>query len=176
MDYRHGFLARLLATTLAAALLVVFSPLPVLAQGQAKLHGTVAAPDGTPIQGARVHAMHPGSETVLTSAATTSDGRFVLEGLPQGTHQLAVELADGIYSVASPVELSAGEWRQLNLLVATDAAPATRADAAPQAPGLAAVWSSPLMATLVVVGAAVGVGAILDSATSNDDDEEASPF
>ena len=68
-------------------------------RGEARLSGTVRTADGQPVRGATVLVWGSGVE-----AATDAGGRFVLSGLPSGTHNLEVR-SIGYQPARIPVDL-----------------------------------------------------------------------
>ena len=91
-------------TALAAlAALAFFAPSPAAAQNTGTIAGVVVD-DATahPLEGARVHVPALGIE-----AAARAEGRFLLEGVPPGTHELHVDLI-GYLAFVRTVEVVAG--------------------------------------------------------------------
>jgi hypothetical protein len=131
-----------------------------LAAGSASLNGrVVSAGTGSPLAGVRVHVADPRTREIRSSEATTADGSFSVRGLEPATYSVAVESAGGLYVVDSPVALAAGKDRAIELAVQ----PAPQKDAPAEKTPKTSVWENPLTATLIVVGAAIVVGAIVGS-------------
>jgi hypothetical protein len=91
---------------------------------------------------------------------------------------MAVESNGGLYRVDKPFKLAAGEARKVNLAITQDAPPAggksTPASGKKSGGG---VWSSPALASVIVVGSAIIVGLVIDNATSSPAEQPGvSPF
>ena len=67
------------------------------ASGGSRIVGKVKGSDGAPITGARVQAYHLSTEKLYSSEPTGSKGQYVVEGLPYGYYDLAVETVDGLF-------------------------------------------------------------------------------
>jgi hypothetical protein len=94
----------LLAGVVIAAL--ILAPLPVLAEetGQpeetntAKIMGKlITGEKKTPVVGATVLAYHLSLAQLFRSQPTGENGKFVIEGLPHGYFDMAVDSPDGVY-------------------------------------------------------------------------------
>ena len=141
-----------------------------LAAGNASLAGRVVSlGTGSPLAGARVHVADPTTREIRSSEATTADGSFSVRGLDPRAYSVAVESKGGLYVVSAPVVVAEGKERAVELAVESAPAPGPPAEAKPKL----SVWENPLTATLIVVGAAIVVGAIIGS--SNDSSTPASP-
>lgn len=166
---RRGFARNLLAASLIAALPLMLQP--VVAQPLVHVTGTVFANgQGAPLEGARVHLMHIGTKANFTSSVTTADGTFEVGGLPVASYEAAVEFDGGLYVIEAPVVVAEGRQNNLSLSI-----PQLAQDPTPQknVRGSGAFFNNPLTATLLVVGSAFVVGALLDGHTDSDD---SSPF
>jgi len=166
----RGFATKMIAVGLIATLPMMLQP--VAAQELTPMQGSVfAGKAGHPLVGARVHLVQSGTERVFTSSLTDVEGRFEMEGLPAAAYEVAIEIDGGVYLVEQPVVVTAGSGAKLNLLVPQ------LADAANAKPrvvaGAAGFMSNPLAASLMVVGSALSIGALIDASSSDDD---ASPF
>lgn len=154
------------------------SALPLAAsEARATLSGIVhAGSEHAPLAGVRVLAGDRLSNAVFASQPTTNDGSFEIAGLPAATYELAVESRGGLYVVAAPLALPAGERRAVGIAIAAE----TPADDAPPPPpasggkGLT-FWNNPATAALLVLGVAIVFGVVIENAT-DDDDAESSPF
>lgn len=163
---------------LASALILVFplSTVPLSAATTASISGQlVGASDLAPIAGARLHVEDPDQKVSFVSTATGADGKFDLSSLPSSSYRLSVESNDGLYVVDSPVHLSPGEARHVRLAVGpTPRKGGTGRAASGKGSGGTTLWSNPLTATLIVVGAAIVVGVAVDSATNDEEPASAS--
>lgn len=176
-----------LALVLAAA--VSFFPSAPLAASAAEGRGpsvgsvqgfVLDAASGQPLAGAIVHLRNPRTGNVLSSAPATPAGAFRLGPVPAATYALAVEAEGGFYLAAMPVEVGGGSAIPLNLAVQRSA----RAQPGPGGNGedeqakkdkrrYPSAWDNPLTATLIVLGAAVVIGVIVENLT--EDEEEQPP-
>jgi hypothetical protein len=171
-------------TNLLAAMLIVSVQalaLPVSAgAAPASLTGAlVHAADQTPLVGAKLHVGNPETGAIVTAAPTDAKGAFRVTGLEAATYELAVETAGGLYVVATPVRLAPGQARTLSVAIAATAAAADDDDddkpGAANAPAKTSLWENPLTAALIVLGGAIVVGYVVDEATDDDDESDASP-
>ena len=153
----------------------------------ASLSGRVFLSDGrTPVQDAVVKAFHHDTDKIFQSTATGPDGSYSITGLTPGEYDLGIMTADGVFVVESPVRLGADQRRaaSLSLQPYEDAEPAaqTATEEAPQggepkkadepkkepekpkklkrARSAAARMHTPWVATGIIVGGAVVIGAI----------------
>ena len=85
--HRTGFGMRLIATTLACAMVGA----PALAASRATLGGKIVNAAGAPVSGAKVLVLRPGSDSVLFSATTAPNGLYAIEGVEVGTYHVRVE-------------------------------------------------------------------------------------
>lgn len=148
-----------------SSLLVVLLPFllsPALAEtATAGLQGEVFLADTqTPLTGARIHLADPGTGDAFVSQPTSADGSFVVENLPEAAYRIGVEIDSKLYIVPTPVRLSPGSSRSVQLAVDTGGKPSL-------AP--AGVWDDPTYAGLIIAGSAVALGLLLENAF--DDDE-----
>ncbi len=151
------------------AFLVAFPLAPACdAAPAASLGGRiVSAGTDAPLAGARLHVADGRSGRIVTSGVTGADGAFEVAGLEPASYDLAVESRGGLYVVETPVRLAGGERRSIQLAVSPQAAPAPAQDPAPKKKSAADVWNNPLTATLIVVGAAVVLGLVVESVVGN---------
>ncbi|MBI4515435.1 MAG: carboxypeptidase regulatory-like domain-containing protein [Deltaproteobacteria bacterium] len=84
---RKGLAARAIAVSLACALVGA----PALAASKAALGGKIVSAAGTPVRGAKVLVLRPGSDSVLFSATSGENGLYVIDGLKAGTYHVRVE-------------------------------------------------------------------------------------
>lgn len=111
-----GMLTRfLLLLTIGGAFL---SALPAAASGQAaagKIAGTVRDADDAVVSGAEVSLVYP-HQAVLRTALTDANGNFTLDNIGSGNYELNIS-GSGFERHRSAVQLSAGETRQLNVVL-----------------------------------------------------------
>jgi hypothetical protein len=144
--------------------------------GPAALSGTVRSSRERPLAGVRVYAAHPESGRITTSQPSGEDGSFAIPALAPGSYEIGVAIGERLYLGGQPVALRPGSEQRVSLAVQTDA----DGGSAPSAASVAAakpvpsVWNNPLSAALIVVGSAVVVGVLVESAT--DDEDLASPM
>lgn len=176
------FLRNRMTNVVAAVLVVSLQALGLPASAgaaPASVSGAlVRAADQSPLVGAKLHLGNPETGAILTTAPTDAKGTFALSGLAPATYQLAVETNGGLYVVTTPVRLAPGQTRTLNVAIAA----ATKDDddddnkpGAAAAPAKTGLWENPLTAALIVLGAAIVVGYVVDSATDDDNETTASP-
>lgn len=170
-------MTRALVVLLAATLIV---PSPVtLASGAGALEGRVISPKGGTAPTA-VWAATASRPDAPQRTAIGENGSFRLEGVPAGQVELAVETAEGIYVVETPVTIAPGATRQVQLALrgrqdnpAIDAA-TNPPPSPPPNKKTGTLWDNPLTATLIVVGGAVVTGLIIDAIDDDDDNESSS--
>lgn len=171
-------------TNLVAATLIVSVQslaLPAAAgAAPASLSGAlVRAADQTPLVGAKLHVGNPETGAIVTSSPTDAKGAFAVEGLSPAVYELAVETNGGLYVVTTPVRLAPGQARTLSVAIASTAAQVEDDDddkpGAAAAPTKTSLWENPLTAALIVLGAAIVVGFVVDAATDDEGEDEASP-
>ncbi len=170
-----------MTTYVSAALIVAVQALALPASAgaaPASLSGAlVRATDQSPLVGAKLHVGNPETGAILTTAAADDKGSFAIAGLAPATYQLAVETDGGLYVVTTPVHLAPGQTRTVNVAVASTQDNGIDDDkpAAAAAPAKTSMWENPLTAALIVLGAAIVVGFVVDEATDDDDEPDASP-
>jgi len=177
---RQGRGSRVVALGLSAALSIGLSA-PVAWSAATSGHpiaidGTVfSVDDQAPIDRARVHLGNPRSGEMVTSEATGKDGAFRMDGLTPGTWRVAVESPEGLFLVAAPLILAEDEEgpRTLQLMVTRAEGTRSAASKLRLADGRASIWNNPTTAALIVVGAAIVAGLLIDAAT--DDEDTVSP-
>jgi hypothetical protein len=84
---RSGFTTRAVAMALACTMVAS----PALAATQATLGGRIVNATGTPVRGAKVLLLRPGSDNVMLSATTGENGLYVIEKVDTGKYDLRVE-------------------------------------------------------------------------------------
>ncbi|GIV61956.1 MAG: TonB-dependent receptor [Rhodothermaceae bacterium] len=102
-------------------LLFLLLALPVRAQ-TARLQGTVAAEDGTPLAGANVILAEATTGRQRYGTSTGPDGAFAFETVRPGRYRLAVTYI-GYAAFEAPVELAAGEERRMTVTLEATAIP-----------------------------------------------------
>lgn len=148
----------LLAASLIASPVLVASPAP-----SGTLSGVIL---GDHIAGAIVHAAVDDT-TIRSSAALGTDGRFAIEGLPEGVWNLAVQTEAGLHVASTPVPVHAGETKMVRISLAPGANATTEPVGKKAKRGAMNFWNNPLTATLFVVGAAIVVGVAIDQWTDD---------
>jgi len=102
------------------------------------------------------------------STPVAPDGSFLLDGIPAGRAELAVQTAGGLYLVSSPVLIAPGTTRNVQLALSgrqdTSPPPAAEKEKKKKPGG---VWANPTYATLIVVGSAIVVGVAVDQLTNS---------
>ena len=174
MNHR-GPIAKILAVMLVVAVQLVFVP-TTAGQEVATLSGTVLAFDGKqPVDGAILHVGDMRTGKIYSSVATNNAGDFVLSGLPPAAYELAVEMDGGLYLVGAPLQLTAGQERDVQVAIhpQTVADPATASE--DEKNRKMGFWDNPLTASLAVIGLAVLFGVAI-SELDNTDEGIASPF
>ncbi|RMF72966.1 MAG: carboxypeptidase regulatory-like domain-containing protein [Acidobacteria bacterium] len=110
-------------TSLAVVLaLALGTPgLPVLAQaavtGGVSFEGRILDENGSPVAGAKVHAVHLDTKQVFTSGPSDGSGHYTLRGLPIGYFDLVVESSSGLFLANRVVNAPAGETVEISLLL-----------------------------------------------------------
>jgi len=159
-----------------AILLVVAVPSVVIpvtsARENARLSGTIYSVGGeAPLADVVLHAGDMRTGTIYSSERTGADGGFALADLPPAAYELAVEKDGGLYVIDAPVRLDGGQDRNLQVALNAEVAPdpetATRKKRS--------AWDRPLIATLLVIGGAIVVGALVSSLDDEKDEVLASP-
>lgn len=135
------------------------------------LTGSVLAGPGLPSPVA-VWVASGGAGTPPVRSIVREDGSFRIDGLAAGPAAIAVETAEGLFEVVTPVSIAPGTTRSVQVAIKG------RQDSKPEdeeerkALGL---WDNPLTATLAVVGGAILVGLLVDQLTDDDESPTASP-
>ena len=78
---------------------------PTGVEGTAKIKGKVLDAQGKQVAGARVLAYHLSSERLFTSEPTNKSGEYLVEGLPYGYFDLAIETSEGLFVANRVVNL-----------------------------------------------------------------------
>jgi hypothetical protein len=156
----------------ASALILVFplATAPLSAGETASISGQlVGATNFVPLAGAKLHVEDTAKGISFVSGLTGVDGRFDLDSLPSSSYRLSVESNHGLYVVDTPLHLNSGQARHLRLAVGGDSPRRGGTGRASGSKGMSGgtFWSNPLTATLIVVGAAIVVGVVVNSATNN---------
>ena len=175
---QHNRMTSLIASTLVVSVQALALPVPAGAAPASLSGALVRAADQTPLVGAKLHVGNPETGAIVTSEPADGKGAFRIAGLEPATYELAIETAGGLYVVATPVRLAPGQARTLNVAVASTAAQEDDDDDKPgaaPAPAKTSLWENPLTAALIVLGAAIVVGYVVDEATDDDDESDASP-
>lgn len=180
MSHR-GPIAKILAVLLVVA--VQWLSVPTAAgRESATLAGTIYAFDGEqPVDGAILHAGDMRTGEIYSSAATNSDGIFILSDLPPAAYELAVEKDGGLYLVDAPLQLAPGQKRDVQVAIHPDTVPVP--DVAPDPETVSEEkenremdWlDNPLFASLAVIGVSILLGALI-STLDESDEGIASPF
>jgi hypothetical protein len=149
---------RLLALTLAAAMVLVSLPAPLAAagkpQGNGQIGGTARGTDQQPLRGYTVRVRNVGSGQLAATQQTNSAGEFLFTGLNPGNY--VVEIVDPtgrIIATSAQLSLTAGAMTISG--VAITATAAGELAAAGAAGGLGAFFTS--TAGIVLI-AGVGAG------------------
>jgi len=173
MNHR-GPIAKILAVMLVVAVQLVFVP-TTAGQESATLAGTVYGFDGRqPVDGAILHAGNLRTGEIYSSAATNSDGDFVLSGLPPAAYELAIEKDGGLYLVGAPLQLAAGQKRDVQMAIHPQTAPDPET-AQEEDDRKMGFWNNPLFASLAVIGFSLLLGWLI-SELDNEEEGIASPF
>jgi len=154
---------------------LLLAPAPAMASATGALAGRILAVDGAP-QARTVWLAGADGGSPPSPVPVAADGSFLAEGIPAGPVSLAVETSAGLYTVETPVAIAPGATRTVSLALRgrqeTPPAPPTEEQKKKKGAGF---WSNPLYASLVVIGGAIVVGLIIDSATKSDSNPTASP-
>src|SRR5262245_29077615 len=161
---------RLLTLVLMSSLLLG-TPAAWATDGPAALSGGIRDGGRAPLPGARLWAAPAGGGRLFRSEPAGSDGGFELGGLPAGACELAVEFDGGLYVVEAPVVLVPGIKRAVQVAVgrAAQGRVSPAAEPTPDAGGARSnIWNNPLSAGLIVLGAAIVVGAVVKNVTDDE--------
>lgn len=161
MTNRTVFSKLVAAVTIVALQLLLFPAFGEVRPGS--ISGTVlSASDQAPLAGARVHVGNPKTGEIFSSETTSADGGFQVASLPAANYQLGVEANGGLYLVHPPVSLEAGQRRTVQLAVADPAPPPEEAEEDSTKGKKPTIWSNPVTATLILLGAAIILGWAID--------------
>ena len=163
-------IASLLSVILIGGTGAFASPAP------ASLQGTVTVKGGTaPIAGAVVLVGNPRDGSIVPSGPADAQGHFAVAPLPPATYQLAVKQGERLWVVDAPVTLAPGQAREVTVGIDPQQAPSPAEADKEEKKDKMSFWNNPLTASLIVVGAAIVVGVIIDAATDDDEPTPASP-
>lgn len=167
-----------LVKVVAAALVASLQWLAVPAAPSATLgaiSGRVLSTDtSAPMKGVQVHVGNPRTGEIRSSAPTGEDGSFTVAGLPPATYELAVQAPRALYVVSGAVPVTDGAHRAVQVAVNPETAPSPAAKERASRGG-AKWWNNPFTATLIVIGAAVVIGVVVDNATNDESSSEFVP-
>ena len=79
---------------------------PTDTKGTSKITGKVLDAEGKQVLGARMLAYHLSSEQLFTSEPTGKNGECLIEGLPYGYYDLAIETPDGLFVANRVINLA----------------------------------------------------------------------
>ncbi len=163
----------LLAVILVLAVVMLSLPRSHAAETAGISGVVVSAEDQAPLAGVKVHAADPATREIFSSAPTGDDGSFALDNLPASTYEFAVESSEGLYVVATPLALRAGEIKAMNLAVA--ALPPT-SESVSRGPtrGTPSIWNNPKFVAPILIGFAILLGYVIEE-IADDPVPEASP-
>jgi hypothetical protein len=162
---------RLMATAVVVSLLAMYAP-AFAAPAPATLTGTVYGDNVTaPLAGATV-LVTDANGTKLSSQPTAANGGFSVSGVAPGSQRLAIETKDGVFAVATPINLAPGETKGVHL-----ALKAAGDSEEKKKKGTGTYWTGGAKAAMiaVIVGFAAA-GAIGISQAGDDSQPEASPY
>jgi len=125
-----------------------------------------------PLAGAVVRLIDSDSGDLFSSAHTDGEGRFQIVGLPPSIYVLGVESEGGLFTSQTPVSLEPGQGRSVQVAIHQLEKPAPGQQKKKKKGG--SPWDNPLTATLIVLGAAILVGVIIDELVE-DEPPPASP-
>ena len=166
--------SRLLAAVTAIAVPMLFTPAFGEPQSASISGAVFSAGSQLPLADARVHAGNPRTGEIFSSRVTSADGVFRMSTLPPAEYQLAVESGGGLYLVETPVSLEAGQNRNLQLAISPGKSePADPPEEAEKEEddddnGGLTIWSNPATATLILLGAAVILGFLIEDLITDD--------
>lgn len=175
---------RALAVAVLFSLIAFTTPWAVASEGTTALRGIVLdSTDKLPVEGVQILVGSSSNRAIAVSEPTAADGSFAVTGLQPGTYQVGVRSDHLMFVVDTPVNLTSGANRPVDLLIdggQLSAAVDSRSElpTAKSLSGSGGVWDNPLTATLLVIGGAVVVGVIVDELDSDSKNNTplASPF
>jgi hypothetical protein len=160
-----------MAATLALSVALV--GIPVQAQ-TAQLSGSVySSVNEQPLTGVTVYAAEPATGQIYASKPSSETGSFTIGELPAGKFELGVAIDNGLYLIETPVSLAPAQSQHVNIAVNEKKSEPSESEVVPPS-AKTGVWSNPLTAALIVIGGAIIIGLLVESAT--DDDPPGSPF
>ena len=160
------------AATLFVAVQLLFAPVASAGDPTSLSGSVIAAETRLPLAGAVVRLVDPDSGELFSSAQTDGEGRFQIVGLPPSTYMLGVESEGGLFTSQTPVSLEPGQGRSVQVAIHQLEQPGP--DQKKKKKGGGSPWDNPLTATLIVLGAAIVVGVIIDELVE-DEPATASP-
>src|SRR5947207_14082322 len=89
------------------------------------LQGIVKDAKGHPIEGADIRIETKNGGRLLTTVKTDVNGRYILEGLPEGNYRITLVVKGAVKTSINNTTIELGEPKQLNFALA--ASPASRA-------------------------------------------------
>lgn len=101
-------------------------------------------------------------------ATVSGDGSFRVRAIPAGPADLAIETSEGLYVVGTPVVISPGTTRHVQLAFGgrQDTSPPPPTEKEKKKRG--GFWTHPATATLIVIGSAIVIGFAVDELTSSE--------
>src|SRR5256886_4965449 len=126
-----GTLVRLSSLVVGAALVLVGSPAPLSAQGQATagiIRGVVTDPNGAPVANAHV-VLHEAQTNFTRTLATDAAGNFTGTLLPLGTYDVTARAVGFAEVKQTGIALGVGETVDLRLALAAVTLPAVTVEA-----------------------------------------------
>jgi hypothetical protein len=154
--------------------------------GEAQLRGRISSLDGSSVTGATVIAYHLSSEQVYKSESIPDSGDFVIDNLPYGYYDIAVQAPAGLFVADQVINLPPSGKATLNLSLSrggTDGASPRGFPGTEEPPvGIAmtdqkdkgSFWTS-AGGIAVIAGAGAVLLAAIALSGGSDDEEPASP-
>jgi hypothetical protein len=160
---------RVIAVTLAVAVVAFSSPATIWASDATLMGRVTDAPSAAPRAGVVVALYDPASQATFRSEPTDARGAFRIGGAQSGTYQVVVESKEGAYLAGNAVALKSGDNPPLSVALRPAAQEGTTAPAAGSA-AKQAPWVKWVIAGGIILGGALIVNAVTD------DEQEASGF
>ena len=165
---------KIVTTIVIVALQGLMIPVSAVEEPATLRGAVVSIVDEAPLVGVRLHVGDPKSGRVFTSEPTGTDGGFRLEHLPPATYEVAVQTGDALFIAGSAIRLAPGQVRGIDVALNPQMADDPQTAGKPQ-PAKGSLWSNPATAALIVLGAAVVLGVVIDEATDDSGELLASP-